>query len=230
MKGRIIAAAAVLAAVLGAGKASALNVPYTEDFTANVSGWEDNGSNPLTFVASGGPDGGSYASGTFNYFNYSNPFSGPAVLRASFADGASGGNFFGNWTNGGVYSVSAWMYQETGTSLNYFVRIANNANFPGVAFLGSTPVASHTWTQVTFNVSPSTPPCIIETVACSVVMNTPVGNIQFGTDAPASLVATNQAFVMAVDAITVIPEPGQALLFGSGLIGLGVIGRRRRNA
>jgi len=230
MKGRMILAAATLAAVLGAGKSSALNVPYTEDFTSNVSGWEDNASNPLAFVASGGPDSGSYASGAFNYFGYSNPFSGPAVFRASLADDASGGNFFGNWTSGGVTSVSAWLYQETGTTLNWFLRVANAANFPGVAFLGSTPVASHTWTQVTFDISPSTPPCLIETVACATVLATPVGNLQFGSDAPASLVATDQAFVMGIDKVTVIPEPGVAVLLGSGLIGLAIHARRRRSA
>ena len=54
-----------------------------------------------------------------------------------------------------------------------------------------------------------------------------VGNLQIGTNAPASLVATNQAFALAIDKVTIVPEPGTALLAAFGLLGLGAFSRRR---
>ena len=44
---KVSIAAALVAAVLGAGKASALMAPFTEEFASNVSGWEDNPGSPL---------------------------------------------------------------------------------------------------------------------------------------------------------------------------------------
>ena len=50
MQFRRLGRSAVVAAtlVLGAGAASALTVPFTEDFTSTVSGWENAVNNPLT--------------------------------------------------------------------------------------------------------------------------------------------------------------------------------------
>ena len=66
------------------GTASALTVPFTEDFASNVAGWRDNASNALTFASTGGPDGGSYASGQFNYLGFVSPFGGgPVTFRGN---------------------------------------------------------------------------------------------------------------------------------------------------
>jgi len=71
---RIRTTLAALAALAVALPASAVTVPFTEDFVSDVAGWEDSVSDPLTFVGSGGPDGSSHASGQFNFNGFSSPF------------------------------------------------------------------------------------------------------------------------------------------------------------
>ena len=76
-----------IVALMLASEAGALTAPFTESFDTSVSGWESSANAPLAFIASGGADGGGYASGSYNYFNYASGFgAGPIVLRASFAD------------------------------------------------------------------------------------------------------------------------------------------------
>jgi hypothetical protein len=231
MKLEIALAAAVLALAFGAEKASALDVPYTESFASGVSGWENNANDALSFQASGSYDAGSYASADFNYLGYTNAFGiGPVLFRANDSDNASGDAFVGNWVLGQVFSVSAWVYQTTGEDLTYYMRAATAANFPGGVFLNATTVASDTWTQLTWTIDPNAPVCIQEgPTSCATVLSN-VGNLQFGTSFSPTLVATDQAFHMGIDQVVVVPEPGQALLFGSGLLGLAVMGRRRNNA
>ena len=44
---------------------------------------------------------------------------------------ASGDAFVGDWLTGGVHTISAWFYQETGETLTPFIRFATSFNFPG---------------------------------------------------------------------------------------------------
>jgi hypothetical protein len=227
---RFLRSAAVVAALtLGAGAASALTVPYTEDFASGVSGWEDAINNPLGFVASGGPDGGGYASGTFNYFGFVSPFGGgPVTFRGQDEDNASGLAFVGDWIAGGVQSVSIWVRQNTTETLGYFLRVAGTANFPGAVIGSTTLVAPNTWTEVTFDIDPNNPLCTGEGVTCAQALAT-VAHLQFGTTAPAALTALNQAFTLDLDKISIssVPEPSVALLLASGLAGLAWQSRRR---
>ncbi len=220
------------AAVLGGsqGTASALTVPFTEEFATTVSNWRNsNNSELLTFVASGGPDGSSYASGQINYFGFSNPFGGGAtVFRGQQSGGASGGAFVGNWLAGGVHEVSIWVRQNTTENLTFFLRIATAGNFPGATYNSSTVVVPNTWTLVTFATDPASP-CFPEfpppggTCADALAI---VGNVQFGTNVPASLAALDQSFTLDLDKVS-IPEPGTLLLLASGLLGFAGISRRR---
>jgi hypothetical protein len=223
------AAAVALALALGAGAASALTVPFTEDFTSNVSGWENSANNPLSFVASGGPDGGSYASGTFNYFNFVGPFgSGPVTFRGQDEDNASGLAFVGDWLTAGVDTVSIWVRQNTSETLGYFLRVAGTANFPGAVINSTTTVAPNTWTQVTFDIDPDSPLCFGEGVTCAQALAN-VAHLQFGTTAPAALTALNQAFTLDIDKISIsaVPEPVTLLMLATGLGGLAWQSRRR---
>jgi hypothetical protein len=222
-------AAVALALTLGAGAASALTVPFTEDFASNVSGWEDSINNALIFHASGGPDGGSYASGTFNYINFFSPFGGgPVTFRGQDEDNASGLAFVGDWIAGGVDSLSIWVRQNTTETLSYFMRVAGTANFPGAVINSTTLVAPNTWTQVTFDIDPANPLCFGEGVTCALALAN-VAHLQFGTSAPAALTALNQAFTLDLDKVSIssVPEPGVALLLATGLAGLAWRGRRR---
>jgi hypothetical protein len=231
MQFRRLGLSALVAAALtsSAGAASALTVPYTEDFPSNVSGWEDAINNPLGFVASGGPDGGSYASGTFNYFGFVNPFGGgPVTFRGQDEDNASGLAFVGDWIAGGVQSVSIWVRQNTTETLGYFLRVAGTANFPGAVIGSTTLVAPNSWTQVTFDIDPNNPLCTGEGVTCAQALAN-VAHLQFGTTAPAALTALNQPFTLDIDEVSIsaVPEPSVALLLASGLAGLAWQSRRR---
>jgi hypothetical protein len=223
------AAVAALALASGAGAASALTVPFTEDFTTHVAGWENATNNPLSFVASGGSDGGSYASGTFNYFNFVGPFgSGPVTFRGQDEDNASGLAFVGDWIAGGVQTVSIWVRQNTTETLGYFLRIATSANFPGAVINSTTLVAPNTWTQVSFDIDPNSPLCTGEGVTCAQALAN-VAHLQFGTTAPAALTGLDQVFTLDIDKITIssVPEPTTMLLLAGGLAGLVWQSRRR---
>ncbi|HEU4428000.1 MAG TPA: PEP-CTERM sorting domain-containing protein [Myxococcota bacterium] len=228
---RMMISASVFAcalAICGSG-AQAVTLPFSEEFATDVSGWENNANAPLTWVASGGPDGSSFAQASFNYFGFSNPFGGgPVIFRASDSDNASGDAFVGDWLAAGVASVSAWVYQDTGVDLTYFLRVATAFNFPGAVIANPQTVQSGEWTLLTWAIDPTSALCTGETVTCAQALAT-VGNFQIGTSAPASLTSLDQAFTFGVDGVSLsaVPEPAALALLGAGAIGLIGMGRRR---
>jgi hypothetical protein len=224
----------LLSGMLGAfaaDRAQAVSVPFTESFDTGVSGWENNIQNPLTFGATGGSDGGGYASGSFNFngFVRGPGGSGPIVLRASAADNASGGAFLGNWLTAGVGSVTAMVRHNAPEAITYFLRLATAANSPAGAFQSSVSVEANVWTQITFPIWSCTdagPPG-----ACATALAA-VGNFQIGTSAPVGLRDDDVAYAFDVDQVSLnpIPEPGTAVLFGLGLAGLAMASRRETSA
>ena len=224
----------LLSGMLGAFAAvdaQAVAVPFTESFDSGVSGWEDNTNNPLAFTATGGSDGGGFATGTYNFNGFvAGPGgSGPIVLRASAADNASGGAFIGDWLAAGVASVSVMVRHNAPEAMTYFLRISTAANSPAGAFQSTVNVEANVWTQLTFPMSSCTdagPPG-----ACATALAA-VGNFQVGTNAPVGLRDDDVAYAFDIDQVTLnpIPEPGTALLLGLGLAGLAAAGRREHSA
>ncbi|CAG0970516.1 hypothetical protein MYXO_01272 [Myxococcaceae bacterium] len=213
------------ATALGSSQAAALDVPFTEEFETGNSNWRDAGSNPLGWAASGGPDGSSYATGSFNYLGFVGPFgSGPITFRGNASAAASGGAFAGDWNTGGVTRVGAWFRHDAPVDLTLLLRITL-VGFPAVAYQGSTPIAPNTWTFVQFDVGPGDP-CVEEGTTCDAAKAN-VGNIQFGTNAPEALTTLDRAIELDIDGITIVPEPGTLVLLTSGALGLGLVARRR---
>ena len=77
-------------------------VPFTEDFVSSVANWADgSGANLATYVASGGPDGSSFASSTATGFNAADGLR-MVVFRGQDEFNSSGHAFEGDWLGSGI--------------------------------------------------------------------------------------------------------------------------------
>lgn len=133
-----------------------LVVPFTEDFTSDSADWRDAASTPLTWVSSGGPDGGAYATTTFSLAASSDGDT-PVLFRAQDKFGSSGGAFEGDWISGGVLQFRAFVRHNAPFPLTFFTRFSGPANFPGAVGVHFVPVFGETWTEIVFDINPSSP-------------------------------------------------------------------------
>ena len=187
-------------------------VPFTETFSAGSSNWGDSTSAPLSWSAGGGPDGG-YAFGTFNFQN-TQAGNDLVMLRSSQAMGSSGGALFGNWITDGVTGFSAYVRQDSGTPLTFFVRYADPAGFPGAVSLIAAPVPSGEWTRI--DVALPNPALIFEGPFGYSDLFDNIGRVQFGVRVPAALAGTNTTVTFGLDNVSIVPEPATLLLLGIG--------------
>src|SRR6185312_2431904 len=101
MKTTIFIPASIAACVAASFISGAFaTVPYTECFTSNASNWADTTGQALaTYVPSGGPDGSSYITTTFNVATSADD-DGIIVFRGQDEFNSSNHAFEGNWTSG----------------------------------------------------------------------------------------------------------------------------------
>jgi hypothetical protein len=218
---RAVASLGMLGLALAA-PAGAVTVGYVEDFSADANGWVNATFGPLTWNASGGPDGGSYVSTTAASIN--DP--GTIQLRTN-GPTASGGNLAGNWLTGGVSVLSAQVLHDAPAPVNFFFRITTGTNSPALIGIVPIPVQANTWTTVSLVLSPSNPLIIPEgppSVYDTVLSN--VTNVQIGVSVPLAL--EGAPFTYALDKVTIVPEPATAGMLAVGLALLAAGGRRRR--
>ena len=216
-----ICSVAVLSAML-AGEASATVVPFTEDFTSDGAEWYDAPSTAvLTWRASGGPDGGAYASTNFNFVG-SAAADTPAVFRGQDGFDSSGDAFVGDWLTDGVSEFRAFVRHDAGTDLRFFTRFASPFNFPAMVAVVGTPVASGTWTEFVIPIQPGG--FIPEGPSTFNGVFGNLGNVQLGVIAE-PLAGVDQVVTFDLDKPSIIPEPATFVLMGLGTCV--VLARRR---
>jgi hypothetical protein len=202
-----------------AAPASAVTVPFVEDFNVNASGWVAATSGPLTWNATGGPDGGAYVSSTFA--SQGAP-QGTIQFRANDALNASGDAFVGNWI-GSVSAISAQVIHNAPAPLTFFFRFAGA---PGQAMVGQAPpIAPGVWTEILIPIDPA---ILIPAGGTFAGTLSNVINLQVGVIAPAELVGLD--FTYGLDKVTLVavPEPATAGCLAIGLALLAARARRRR--
>lgn len=202
--------------------ASAATVPFTENFTTDSANWRDSTSvTPLSWSNSGGPDGGSYASASFNFASLV-AGNTPAVIRAQDEFNSSNGAFEGDWVAGGINSFSMKVRHNAPEPMSYFVRFSSPANFPGMIAVSFTPVAPSTWTDISFDIVEGNPALFGEGFSFNDVFSN-IGHVQVGVTVSATLAGVDQSFDFDIDQVSIVPEPGAL-----GLIALGALAFLRR--
>ncbi len=212
-------------ALLPAVAAAQPTVPFTEDFANDSANWRGaTGVNSLAWHATGGPDGGAYASGPFNFVN-SNPGDTPGLLRGQQAYGSSGGAFSGNWIDAGVSLFTMQVRHDAPLPLTFFTRFASPLNFPGGVAIAFQPVRPNEWTPISIPINPGNPQFVTFEGSDFQTVFSNIGNIQVAVEVPAELAGRNQAFNFDIDKVSIVPEPATLTLLAPGLLWL----RRRRD-
>ena len=199
---------------------------YIEDFTASAANWANfNSSGTLTHFASGGPDGGGYASGPRSFSGLPNgPTDVTVILRARPGGiwNSSNNEFSRNWAAEGISDVSAYVRHDAPVPLTYFLRVAAGVGSPGHVYTAGISVPSGQWTPISFNVLPTSPQLVSpENGTWETVFGGDVArHVQFGVFVPTGFSADATAFNFAIDKVTIsTPEPASAALSVMALMG-----------
>lgn len=218
---------------------SAKDVVFVEDFTTNSANWANyNSSAFLTYSATGGPDGGSYASGPRN-FNNLFPGMTTIMLRARHDEpfNSSGDAFKRNWLEDDITDVNLWVRHDFTAPLTYIMRVASESNGNGHVYQADgLPVQPNTWTQINFNVANGSPSLLSNEGSTYSQAYSNVGFVTFGVFVPSGLptnvngsINNDVTYNFDIDKVAILsPEPTAAALVGISLLGLAFGSRRRR--
>ncbi|MEY3022689.1 MAG: hypothetical protein RIS86_1887 [Planctomycetota bacterium] len=220
----VTSTAAVLVATI-ASFASADIVGFTENFATGSAGWRNAGGTvDLDWAASGGPDGGAFATSVFNLSGTTPGGFPPTVIRAHAAYGSSDGAYVGNWIEAGVTGVSFWFRHDLAEAITVTGRFATPNNTPGASVVSFTPIAANTWTLVTFDLTEGSSQIVSLGGGTYSAIFSNVGNMQFGFTVPPSLAGTDVDGRFDIAGFTIVPAPGALALLGLA----GIAPRRRR--
>ena len=212
--------------------AQSATIPFTEDFTTDSSNWYDQGSTgPLDWVPTGGPDGGSYASGPLDFSPFVVPGDTTSAVRAQDEFGSSGGAFEGNYIAENVLSVSVFVRHNAPVPLSTFARFSPPTNFPGGIAIAFAPVLPNVWTELTFVVTEGSPQLVSFEGSTYPAVFSNVGHVQFGVEVPAPLLGSPTLYTFDIDKVSIagipVPEPSTASLLALGVLGACLRGRAR---
>ena len=212
-----IVAAAVLALCAGAAQAA------TQNGFAN-GGFETVGA--TTPAASWLQAAGGYSLSTDAYTgSFSAQLASPAFNAAVMLQNSVEQGGLAPLTVGDTPTLSFWAKGNAGGTgnvlfaLRYLDGVGNiKANSTNQFFQGS--INANTWTKITYNLG-AVP---VGSVAAFIEFSQGIGPIDAGN--PAGKVLIDDLYL----GVTAIPEPGTYALMLAGLVGVGVIARRRRAA
>ncbi len=222
-----LAAVFVFSTLENAGHA--VTIPTVETFDTDAANWADStGLALLTYVPSGGADGGGYVSTSFAFNSGGGAGGTSAVLfRAQDEFDSSDHAFEGNWIADEVTKLTMQVRHNAPQPLNYFARLSGPGNFPGGTAIQFAPVAPNVWTTLTFDISPSSPQFVtFEGTDFGTVFSN-IGHIQLGVSIPAALADDTTAYTFDLDNAVATPEPGPLCL---AVLELGLLPAWRRRS
>jgi hypothetical protein len=225
MKCRLFLAPLLFLAVSGP-PASALVVPFTEDFSAGNSSWSTGNTNVAAgWSAAGGVLDGSYITSTGTVLTTG---FGAIVFRGNAAADASGDAFVGDWLTGGVGAFSAFVRHDAPTSLNFYARLDAGAGRAGSSIDFSVP--SGTWFQL--NIPILDAPTSFQSYGAgtfATVFNN-IQNVQIAISTNQAPAVVGQTYNIGLDQVSVVPEPSTFSLLGLGAIAVTFFCFRRRKS
>jgi hypothetical protein len=213
--------AAFFALLASVFPASALIVPFTEDFTSGASNWLNGASTAPTWSAAGGVDGGGYISapGAITAGGF-----GTIVFRGNGSADASGDAFVGDWISGGVSTFTAYVSHNAPVALNFYARLDAGSGRAGSSVDFS--VAPGAWFQLEVPIVNS--PTSFQSYGAgtfATVFNG-IQNVQIALSATQDPSTAGQTYTVSLDRVATVPEPGTLGLVASGLGALFLVGRR----
>ncbi len=212
-------------------RATALIVPFTEDFTSGASNWLNGSSAAPTWSATGGVDDGGYISapGAISAGGF-----GTIVFRGNAAVDASGDAFVGNWLTGGVSTFSAFVRHDAPVALNFYARLDAGSGRAASSVDFSVPVGS--WYQLNIPITEAsfqsygaagTGTAAFNSVFSSIL------NVQFALSSTQDPSTAGQTYDVSLDRVGIVPEPSIAALGSLALLGFlasrGIVLLRIRN-
>ena len=220
--------AALFALLASVFPASALIVPFTEDFTSSNASWATgNSSVAAGWSPTGGVDDGGFitSSGTVATSGF-----GAIVFRGNAATNASGGAFVGNWIGGGVTTFSAYIWHDAPVALNFYARLDAGAGRAGSSIDFSVPSSNWFQLEVPLVDAPTSFQSYGAGSFTSVFTN--IQNVQIALSTNQTPGIVGQVVNVGLDRVSVVPEPSTwaLLLFSAGCLVFSVLPRRATEA
>jgi hypothetical protein len=180
--------------------------------------------NLLNHVASGGPDGGSYASASTALAGTS-----MVLFRAQDEFNSSAHALEGNWIADGAGEFSAFVRHNAPMPLTYFARFSGPGNSPGGIAVKFAPVISGVWTQLKFAINPGNPEFVTFEGSSFSTVFTNIGHLQLGVNVPAALAGNITQYTFDIDkASLAAPVPEPTAFVASVIAGMSLMCWRRR--
>ncbi len=221
--------AALLALALPVAPASAVTVPFTEDFAGGDAAWRGNTNSVGTLDFSS--DG--YVTEVFNFGALTPTSQGPVLFRGNATANASGGAFAGDYILNGVSEIRILVRHNAPTEMVFFARFAAfPIGFPGAIITQTAGIAAgSSFTELVFDIDPSNPDMVFEDpVSGFAGVFGGVGNVQFGVAVPASLAGDPTNYSFDLTRIEIVPEAGGlGALALSACAALGALRTRKRS-